>query len=84
MALCKQGLDTLTLTVQTRTYVYSSKISVTGNDSRNEILKLRYQLVNYSVLVLPRSADFSCAKDTCSAISQHLKAVVGFSSFVVF
>ena len=57
---------------------------MTGNDSRNEILKLRYQLVNYSVLVLPRSADFSCAKDTCSAISQHLKAVVGFSSFVVF
>jgi len=77
MSLYQQRLDTPILTVQTRTCVYSSMISVTENDSRNEILKL-HQLVNYSVFVLLRSAGLSCAKDTCPGISQHLKLLSAF------
>jgi hypothetical protein len=78
MPLYQQRLDTPTLTVQTLICVYSSMISVTENDSRNEILKLRHQLVNYCVFVLLRSADLCCAKDTCPGISQHLKLLSAF------
>ena len=57
---------------------------MTGNYSASEILKLRHQLVNYPVFVLLRSAGLPCAKDTCAAVSQHLKLFSGFQRLWYF
>jgi len=78
MALYQQRPDTPTLTVQTRTYVYSCLISVTVNDSRNEIMKLR--LFSFRLEVL----TFLVCEGHVSCYLPALKAVVGFSSHIVF